>query len=118
MKLTVLTWLGEEIKGILGKGVEVAFRLLLLILPMGLFLLLVQSREKASTIRTILDFTEDNSRWQHIFPGFILVAINPNVTKNAYMKLKANIQFWINENKYLLSFLFLASIVALMIVKG
>ena len=118
MKLTVLTWLKDEALENLGKLVEGLFRVLLLVLPMGLFLLLIQGRTKASSIRTILDYTEDNSRWQHIFPGFILVAIDPNVSKSAYTRIKINIQSWINGNKYLLGFMFMSLIVLLMIVKG
>jgi inner membrane protein involved in colicin E2 resistance len=118
MKLTVLTWLKDELVVYIGKLVELLFRLLLLILPMGLFLLLIQGRSKASSIRTILDFTEDNSRWQHIFPGFILVAIDPNVAKATCTKIRVNIQSWINSNKYLLGLMFMTLIVALMIIKG
>ena len=118
MKLTVLAWLKDELVVYIGKLVELLFRLLLLILPMGLFLLLIQGRSKASSIRTILDSTEDNSRWQHIFPGFILVAIDPNVTKATCTRIKMNIQSWINGNKYILSFIFMALIVALMLIKG
>ena len=118
MKLTVLTWIRDEILSSLGRLIEVLFRLFLLVLPMGLFLLLIQARHKASSIRTILDFTEDNSRWQHIFPGFIIVAIDPHVTRNMYMKVKINIQSWINANKYLLSFIFMTLIVFLMLFKG
>lgn len=118
MKLTVLTWLKDELVVYVGKLVELLFRLLLLLLPMGLFLLLIQGRSKASSIRTIMDSTEDNSRWQHIFPGFILVAIDPNATRSAYTKIKINIQSWINSNKYLLGFAFMTLIVLLMIIKG
>lgn len=118
MKLTVLTWIKDELIGYIGKLIELLFRLFLLILPMGLFLLLIQGRSKASTIRTILDSTEDNSRWQHIFPGFILVAIDPDITKSTYTRIKGNIQSWINRNKYILGFIFMALVVALMIIKG
>ena len=118
MKLEVLNWIKDESVGLLGKTVELLFRLVLLLLPMGFFLLLIQSRKKASSIRTILDFTEDNSKWQHIFPGFILVAINPEGLKTAYTRTKINIQSWINGNKYLLSFIFMALMVALMLIKG
>lgn len=118
MKLEVLNWIKDEFKEWLGKGVELLFRLILLLLPMGIFLLIVQSRKKASSVRTLLDFTEDNSKWQHIFPGFILVAINPEVFKSSYIRIKINIQSWINGNKYILSFIFMALIVTLMLVKG
>lgn len=118
MKLIVLTWLRDSLIQLMGRVVEILFRLILLVLPMGVYLLLIQARDKASSIRTILDFTEDNSRWQHIFPGFIIVAINPDVTKNAYNKLKREFQMWINENKYALGLLFMTLIVVLMILKG
>lgn len=118
MKLTVLSWLRDEIVGGLGKAVEILFRVILLVLPMGFFLLLIQSRKKASSIRTILDFTEDNSKWQHIFPGFILVAVNPEAFKGAYTRMKINVQSWINTNKYILSFIFMVLIIILMLIKG
>ena len=118
MKLEVLSWIRDEFLGLLGKAVELLFRLILLLLPMGFFLFLIQSRKKASSVRTILDFTEDNSKWQHIFPGFILVAINPEALKTVYTRAKINIQSWINGNKYILSFIFMALIVALMLIKG
>lgn len=118
MKLTVLTWLRDELLGNLGKLIEILFRLALLILPMGLYLLLIQGRQKASSIRTILDSTEDNSRWQYIFPGFILVAVDPNVARTTYLKFKIAVQSWINNNKYLLGFMFMTLVVTLMIVKG
>ena len=118
MKLTVLTWLRDELLGNLGKLIEILFRLVLLVLPMGLYLLLVQGRSKASSIRTILDSTEDNSRWQYIFPGFRLVAVDPNAAKTTYSKFKINVQSWINSNKYLLGFIFMTLVVTLMIIKG
>ena len=118
MKLTVLTWIKDELLPLFGNLIEILFRCLLLIIPMGFFLLLIQARSKASSIRTILDFTEDNSKWQHIFPGFIIVAIDPDIASNTYKRIKINVQSWINGNKYLLSFLCMTLIVALMIIKG
>lgn len=118
MKLKVLTWLRDEILSLLGNSVELIFRLVLLVLPMGLFLLLIQAREKASKTSNLSNYLTDNSTWQNIFPGFLLVAIDPNLTKNAYRKAKINFQSWMNENKYLLSFLFMSLIVILMIIKG
>lgn len=118
MKLTVLTWLKDASLGIMGKSIELLFRLLLLILPMGLFLMLIQTREKASKVSSISVYTTDDSVWQHIFPGFLLVAIDPKVTKNAYLNIKHKIQTWVKNNKYILSLIFMALLVILMIVKG
>lgn len=118
MKLTVLKWITDSLIGTTGKLIEILFRLLLLILPMGLFLLLIQMRDKASKVSNLSVYTTDNSTWQHIFPGFLLVAIDPNVAQKMYLRIKVNFQSWVNGNKYLLSFLFMTLIVALMIIKG
>ena len=105
MKLQVLTWLKDSLIGLIGKMIELIFRTILCCLPLGVYLLLIQFRSKASTIRNISVYTEDSSVWQHIFPGFILVAVNPNLLKNSYIKFRRNIQVWINDNRFLLFFL-------------
>ena len=102
MKLTVLTWLRDSLVGLTGRIIELTFRTILFCLPLGAYLLLIQLRSKASTIRNISVYTEDNSVWQHIFPGFILVAINPNSLKEWYFKKRLKIQTWISDNKFLL----------------
>lgn len=118
MKLTVLTWLKDSSIPFIGKIIEILFRLILLILPLGIFLYLIQSRDKASTIRTINVYTTEDSKWQHIFPGFILVAIDPNALKNSYKKTLGNIQSWISSHKYLLEALFMVIIIVLMYISG
>ena len=110
MKLQVLTWLKDSLIGLIGKTIELIFRTILCCLPLGVYLLLIQFRSKASTIRNISVYTEDNSVWQHIFPGFILVAVNPNLLKNSYIKFRRNIQAWINDNRFLLFFLIFVSV--------
>ena len=116
MKLTVLTWLKDASIGFIGRTVELIFRGLLLILPLGVYLWLIQSREKASAVSSLSAFTTDESRWQHVFPGFILITINHHSLKKAIEKAKTNIQTWIATNKYILGLLFMAAIVALMII--
>lgn len=118
MKLTVLTWLRDASLNLIGRSIELLFRLLLLILPMGMFLLLIQTRNKASKVSSISVYTNDDSVWQHIFPGFLLVAIDPNVAKNSYLSIKSKIQTWVKTNKYILTLIFMALLVILMIIKG
>ena len=102
MKLQVLTWLRDSLVGLIGRTIETIFRIILCCLPLGVYLLLIQFRSKASTIRNISVYTEDNSVWQHIFPGFILVSINPNSLKEWHLKRKAKVQGWISDNRFLL----------------
>ena len=116
MKLTVLTWLKDSSIGLIGRTIELIFRGLLLFLPLGVYLLLIQSREKASVISSLSAFTTDDSRWQHIFPGFILITINQQSLKKSIIKSRNQIQNWIAANKYIIAMLFMAAIVALMVI--
>lgn len=116
MNLTVLKWLWEVLVPFFGRVIELIFRTLLCLLPLGVYLILIQKRNKASSVSSISTYTNDRSRWQHIFPGFILVSINPDDLSNYIQNKKGAFQMWINTNKYILSFLFMLSIVALMVM--
>ena len=116
MKLTVINWLKDGLTGFTGRTIELLFRTILLLLPMGVFLALIQLRGKASSVSNISVYTEENSVWQHIFPGFMLVAVDPKQLKNAVNKMKKDFQSWVENNKYILAFLFMTAIVALMII--
>lgn len=118
MKLTVLIWLRDSLIGLIGRTIEILFRIILCLMPLGIYLLLIQFRSKASKISSISVFTTDDSIWQHIFPGFILVAINPNVLKENYKKTKKKFQNWVNENKYMISFTFMTLITILLLWLG
>lgn len=116
MKLTVLTWIKDSSISLIGRIIELIFRGLLLLLPLGVYLLLIQSREKASAVSSLSAFTNDDSRWQHVFPGFILITINQQSLKKSVIKSKNNIQNWIAANKYIIAMLFMAAIVWLMVI--
>jgi hypothetical protein len=116
MKLTVLTWLKESSINLIGRSIEFLFRTILCLLPLGIYLVLLQKRSKASTINTISVYTKEYSKWQHVFPGFILVAIEPDSLTNFLTRVNNNIQNWISKNKYYIAILFMATIVALMVL--
>ena len=116
MKLTVLNWLKDASIAFIGRTIEMIFRLLLFLLPLGVYLFLIQSREKASAMSSLSVFTNDDSRWQHVFPGFILVSLNHNSFKKSFNKFKMNIQMWVSSNKYIIELLFMLLIVALMVI--
>ena len=116
MKLTVLNWFKDASITFIGRLIEVIFRVILFILPLGVYLYIIQSRNKASTIRNISIYTTDDSVWQHIFPGFILVAVDPNIFKKSIAKVKGHIQLWIQNNKYIIALIFMTLIVALMVM--
>ena len=116
MKLTVLKWIAESSIGLLGRTVELLFRVVLCILPLGVYMLLLQKRSKASKISNIMVYTNDRSIWQHVFPGFILVAIEPDEMKKFFTNLNNNFKAFVERNKYLLTLLFMASVVGLMLL--
>ena len=116
MKLTVLNWLKDSSISLIGRTIELIFRTLLFFLPLGAYLILIQLREKASAVSSLSTFTNDESRWQHVFPGFILVTVDQQSLKKSVAKTKANVQSWIAANKYIIGVLFMILVVALMVV--
>jgi len=118
MKLIVLNWFKDIIIPFIGRAIELLFRIILACLPLGLFLLMLQLRNKASKVSSLSVYTKDESTWQHIFPGFILLTINPTLLKDSVNITKKKVQIWIESNKYLLAFLFMTTIVFLMIIGG
>ena len=116
MKLTVLNWFKDVLLIWIAKLIEITFRIILFLLPLGIYLLLIQGRGKVSKVSSLSTFTNDKSVWQHIFPGFILVAIDSDQFKNAYLKAHGDFQTWVSRHKYTLAFLFMTAIVCLMIM--
>lgn len=116
MKLTVLNWFKDALITFVGRAIEILFRIILFILPLGVYLYIIQSRNKASKVSNISVYTTDESVWQHIFPGFILVAVDPNVFKKAIARTKGNIQLWVQANRYILGLIFMILIVLLMVI--
>lgn len=114
MKLTILNWLKDAAIPFVGKLIELLFRIILFIMPLGVFLLLIQYRNKASKISNISVFTTDESTWQHIYPGFALVAINPETNKKNIKRIKKNIQATIESNKYFIEIIFMIVVVILL----
>ena len=118
MKLTVLKWLGDSSVALLGRLIELTFRIILCFLPLGVYMILLQKRQKASSINTISVYTNERSKFQHVFPGFILVAVEPNFLNATITKVRDNIQNWVQRNKYLLALAFMAIIIVLMVRIG
>lgn len=115
MKLTVLGWFKDVLIIWIAKVIEVTFRIILLCLPLWVFLLVIQGRGKVSSVSSLTNYTTDKSVWQHIFPGFILVAIDSDQFKDGCSRAYNKVQGWLNRNKYTLALLFMVTIVCLML---
>ena len=116
MELTVMRWLRDFLVPLIGKTVELLFRVLLCLLPLGVYMVILQKRVKASSTRTISVYTKENSKFQHVFPGFLLVSIDPDSLSSYLAKVHNNVQNWIQRNKYIIALLFMSAIVGLMIL--
>jgi len=118
LKANITQWVVDFINVLFKKVVEYLLRLIWFFLPMGLFLILLQLRTNASKVSNLSVYTNDKSVWQQIFPGFILVAIDKDYLRNYTQSKKQLFQKWIENNKYVLCFLFMFLVVVIMIVKG
>ena len=116
MELTVMRWLRDFLVPLIGKTVELLFRVLLCLLPLGVYMVILQKRVKASSTRTISVYTKENSKFQHVFPGFLLVSIDPDSLSSYLAKAHNNVQNWIQRNKYVIALLFMSAIVGLMVL--
>jgi hypothetical protein len=116
MELTVMKWLRDFLVPLIGKTVELLFRILLCLLPLGVYMVILQKRVKASSTRTISVYTKENSKFQHVFPGFLLVSIDPDSLSSYLAKAHNNVQNWIQRNKYIIALLFMSAIVGLMVL--
>ena len=113
--LTVLSWTQEYLLLGLAKVIEYTFRIILLCLPLWVYLVIIQYREKVSTIRNISIFTNDTSVWQHIFPGFILVSVDPKGLNKYFKRKKEEFNGFMEANKYFLVILLLGVLFAFLI---
>lgn len=116
MKLTVLRWLRDSSIELIGKSIEITFRIILCILPLGIYMILLQKRSKASKVSSLLTFTTDRSIWQHIFPGFILVSVEPDALNKFITNINNKFKNWVDRNKYLITIIFMLIVVIIMIL--
>jgi hypothetical protein len=82
--------------------------LLYCLLPIGLFMLIMSSRTKNHKATAIGTFTNERSEFQHIFPNYMLVIVEPKLMqKSIENKVKA-INAFVDKYKWIfLLFFFL-----------
>ena len=83
------------------------------LLPIGLFMVLMSFRTKNHKTTALTAFTNENSEFQHIFPNFILVTVEPNFIKRQIQKKIQHINSFIQ--KYFLMFLVLLFLAVIII---
>lgn len=116
MKLDVTKWLIDASTNFIGKTIEILFRIVLFLLPLGAYMLLMQFRTKASSVSNISVYTNPQSSWQHVYPGVIMVSINPNYLQEKFALFRKKFNLWVITNKYLIEFTFALILVLLMVL--
>lgn len=117
MEMKVTKWFKDYLTSKSSQLLESLLMMILFILPLGVSLIVLQFRSKASSVSNLSVHTTDRSVWQFVYPGFMLVAIDPMLFKTIIKTKNDNFQRWVERNKYTLSFLLALIIVCLMLVK-
>ena len=105
MTTEVIKWVTDFLVGVLRQSLELLLRVILFFLPLGFYLTLLEFRSKVSSTSNLSVYTNDKSTWQHVFPGFILVAIDSSLFKKTLKSINESFQQWIKQNKYTLAFI-------------
>ena len=95
--------------------VEKIFVFLYCMLPIGLFMAIMSLRDKNHKMPAISTFTSENSEFQHIFPNYILVIIEPNYFKKLMNSRIKSINTFLDKYKLIIAFMFILSIIALFV---
>lgn len=90
--------------------------LLYCLLPIGFFMLMMSFRSKNHKTTAISTFTNDNSEFQHIFPNYILVIVEPKWLKKGIDKRVKEFSNFIEKYKYVLMALAILSVIAILLV--
>jgi len=86
--------------------IEKIFILLYCMIPIGLFMALMSLRDKNHKMPAISTFTSENSEFQHIFPNYILVIIEPNYFKRNVNKRIRDINLFLDKYKLIIALMF------------
>ena len=85
------------------------------LLPIGLFMLIMGLRSKNHKVTALSTFTTDNSEFQHIFPNYILVTIDPNYYKRQIVKKVQGVSNFLERWAIFLLLIFLGLLSSLII---
>lgn len=82
---------------------EGLLRLLILLLPIGLFMLLIQLRTKAPSGSALPIYVNNGkSEWQFVYSGTILVMMEPNALRDKFNAMISTVNRFLNKYKFLL----------------
>ena len=95
---------------------EGLLRLFVLLLPLGLFMLLIQLRTKAPSGAALPAYVNNaKSEWQFVYAGTILVMLEPNSLRDKFNNYVSSLNRFVSKYKFLLIFWALALLTALVL---
>lgn len=87
------------------------------LLPIGLFMLMMSSRTKNHKATAISTFTNERSEFQHIFPNYLLVIVEPNLMKKSIDNKIKGINTFIDKYKWVIGLIFAFAFVLLLTLR-
>ena len=87
------------------------------LLPIGLFMLMMSSRTKNHKATAIGTFTNERSEFQHIFPNYLLVIVEPNLMKKSIDNKIKGINAFIDKYKWVIGLIFAFAFVLLLTLR-
>lgn len=87
------------------------------LLPIGLFMLMMSSRTKNHKATAISTFTNERSEFQHIFPNYLLVIVEPNLMKKSIDNKIKSINAFIDKYKWVIGLIFAFAFVLLLTLR-
>ena len=81
-------------------ALEYICRVIYLCMPLWVFMLFMNLRNKANTINVLTTFVDKNATFQHIYPGVILVLNDPNALEKNVKKTSQNVEKFLGTYKY------------------
>lgn len=86
------------------------------LLPVGVFMLLMSLRSKGSKATAISTYLTDRSEFQHIFPNFLLVIVDPNWLKKKVTNKINSMQAFLLKYRALLIALFFIGLLTIAVL--
>lgn len=92
---------------------ELIFVAIYCCIPVGIFMLLMSLRTKGSKATAISAYLTDRSEFQHIFPNFLLVIVEPSWLRKKITSKINNMQAFLAKYKVLFIALFIIILLTL-----
>ena len=101
--LYILSWLAFILEDVL--------RFIYMLLPMGLFVLMMSLRKKCNAVSALNIYDMEKAEFQFIYPDVMLILMNPRGLQVNTKKILFNINGFLGEYRYVLACLLMIGII-------